>query len=293
MRFCDIRVPARVISKDGSLPSPKDMTPVGTSMRLSSLAIAALALLSTGCLDGLDTPDGKAGFITLDILGAGVDEYAVRPFGVFYDQTSLRFNRATTGQCATLPYFDSDATFNAGKTMNVGANIATSLPTGASELLPTREFNFTFYRTTAAGGISLVPGDTMSFTITGGEGFPATSIADATPEPFTYADVAVPVEPEPIALEWTPPTITGSIINFSLRYADDFANAEVNRQITCWFEDTGSAVIPASFTDGWIRAKDDLREVSATRLRSKVVQVADDVELTMISTLSVPTGPIS
>ncbi|HET8769523.1 MAG TPA: hypothetical protein VFM71_00940 [Gemmatimonadaceae bacterium] len=262
-------------------------------MRLSSLAIAALALISTGCLDGLDTPQGKAGFITLDVLAAGVGEYAVRPFGVFYDETSLRFNRATPGQCAILPYFDDDAQFNAGKTMNVGENIVTSLPTGANELLPATEFNFTFYRTTAAGGIPLVPGDTMSFTIIGGEGFPATSIADATPESFTYADVPVPTVPEPITLEWTPPTVAGSIINFSLRYADDFANAEVNRQITCWFEDTGAAVIPASFTDGWIRAKDDLREVSATRLRSKVAQVADDVELTMIATLSVPTEPIT
>lgn len=261
-------------------------------MRLSRFAVAALAVSSLGCLDGLDTPDGKAGFITIDVLSTGADAFAVRPFGVFYDETNLRFDRPSPGRCAILPYFDEDPQFNSGKTMNIGESVATSLPTGTDELLPTTEFGFTFYRNQNAGGIPLVPGDSMSFTITGGEGFPATSIVDATPEAFTFSAVGVPEVAEAIPLSWSAPTIEGSIINFSLRFADDFSEGPVNRQITCWFEDDGADEIPRSFVDGWIRAKNDERSVSATRLRSKVVQVGDDIALTMVSTLSVPTDPL-
>lgn len=262
-------------------------------MRLSSLAIAALALISTGCLDGLDTPQGKAGFITLDIQSTSGDAYATRPFGVFYDETSLRFNQATPGRCAILPFVDEDPDFNSGKTMNVGESVTATLPTGTGALVPATEFNFTFYRASDAGGIPLVPGDTMAFTIPGGDGFPAAMIADATPEAFTFSDVDVPEISETIDIAWTPPTIAGSIINFSLRYADDFSEGPVNRQISCWFTDDGADQIPGSFMDGWIRAKDGVRYVSATRLRSKVVQLADDINLTMIATLSVPTEPIT
>lgn len=291
--ICDIRVATRVISKGGSLPSPDDMTLSAHSMRLSRFALAALALSSMGCLEGIDPPDGKAGFITIDIRSTSGDAYATRPFGVFYDETSLHFNRATPGRCAILPFTESAPDFNAGKTMNVGESVITTLPTGTDELLPAREFDFTIYRAANLGGIALVPGDTMSFTIPGGEGFPAAMIADATPEPFTFAEVPVPEVAADMDISWTPPTIAGSIINFSLRFADDFSEGPVNRQITCWFEDDGADQIPASYMDGWIRAKNGERSVTATRLRSKVVQLADDIDLTMISTLSVPTLSIT
>lgn len=246
-----------------------------------------------GCLEGLDTPDGMAGFITVDIQSTGGGGFATRPFGVFYDETDLFFNRATPGSCALLPYSDEAPDFNGGKTMNVGESIATTLPTGTHELVAEVDFGFTFYRAGNAGGIALVPGDTMTFSVPGGDGFPAATIAEALPQTFTYADVQVPEVRGPIALSWTAPTLEGSIINYSLRYADDFATGEVNQQISCWFEDTGTAEIPASFVDGWIRSKDDLREVFVTRLRSKVVQIEEDVELTMIATLMIPTEPIT
>lgn len=291
--ICDIRVATRVISKGGSLPSPDDMTPSAHTMRLSRLALAALALSSMGCLEGLDTPDGKAGFITVDLQSTSGDAYATRPLGVFYDETSLRFNPAVPGRCAELPFFDDDPDFNAGKTMNVGESVVATLPSGTGTLLPTTEFDFTFYRASDAGGIPVVPGEVISFAIPGGDGYPAAMIADATPEVFTFADVPVPLVAQDIDITWTPPTTEGSIINFSLRFADDFSEGPVNRQISCWFTDDGADQIPASFMDGWIRARDGVRYVSATRLRSKVLQVEDDVELTMISTLSVPTESIT
>lgn len=258
-------------------------------MRLSRFATVALVLSSMGCLDDLDVPDTKAGFITIDLISTGGDAYAARPFGVFYDETNLRFNRAEPGQCNVVPYFSDDTQFTPGKTMNVGATVAVSLPTGTDELVVAEEFDFTYYRTVTTSGIALTPGDTMTFTIPGGDGFPEATIADATPEPFTFGDVGVPEESAPIPLTWTPATIDGSIINFSLRFADDFSNGEVNRQVSCWFADDGAGEIPATHTDGWIRSQGDIRQVVVTRLRSKIVELSEDVSLTMVSTLAVPT----
>lgn len=246
-----------------------------------------------GCLKGLDTPDGKAGFITVDLLSTSGDAYVTLPLGVFYDETSLRFNPAVPGRCADLPFFDDDPDFNGGKTMNVGESVVATLPSGTGTLVPTTEFDFTFYRASNPGGIPVVPGDVMSFAIPGGEGFPAVTIADAVPEAFTFEDVPVPLVAQDIDITWTAPTVTGSLINFSLRYADDFSDGAVNRQISCWFEDDGADEVPSSFMDAWIRARDGVRYVSATRLRSRFVQVEDDVELTMISSLTVPTEPIA
>lgn len=258
-------------------------------MRLSAPVLVALTVVSASCTNLLDAPSGSAGFVTMEAREAGTGSFVVTPLAVFYGQTNLRFNPGQPGTCAIQPYTDDDPPFNSGNTLDVGSRIITNLPARQDTLLLVNEFGFRLYRSPNAGGIPLVPGDTFSLTVPGGTGFPAAAMSARTAEAFTFDSVGVPAVNQPLPITWSAAPVSGSTIVFSLRYGNDRSAGVVNEQLACWFNDTGSGVIDPGWLDGWIRAMGGLREVSATRLRSREVQIDANTRLAIISTFSVPT----
>ena len=161
--------------------------------------------------------------------------------------------------------------------MDAGDQITLTVSGNGDALTPVASGPFRQYELDLAPGLVLVPGDTLEFGIPGrASGFPASVIRVRTAEAFDHN--VIPVAPEPdvdIDLTWDAPSEPGSIISFSLRYANSASNGLLNEQVLCVFDDDGAATIASSFLTGWRSAQDDIRATIVTRLRYSEVIIDD------------------
>jgi hypothetical protein len=263
-------------------------------MRAPILAVAAFSLLTTGCGDLLNTEGVDSAVVSLSTYSNGAGGYVLSPIALVYADGNVTYTPPISGQCGTAP-FDPDETTNVsgGETMNVGPFILTDLPTRQDTLYGVVEFGIRLYRLGALGGMLVNPGDTLTLTILEGGEFPAAAVDIRTAEDFSFDPVPVPDINVDIELAWRGAAEPGSQMRYSLRYANELSTGVLNEQLVCIFADDGEATIPANFLQGWVNAVGGQRQVVATRIRSREVQVDDKSRVTLISTFQVPTPQLN
>jgi len=252
----------------------------------------AVAAVVAGCVETLDPPNGRFGAITAAAFDAGAANYAMRPEAAFYDETDLSYVPFPTDTCLLASYFPTTSVSTGSlRFMNAGDFLQASVSGRTDSLRPVANINVPIYRTPSAGGIPYVPGDTLTIVIPGAA-FPASAISMRTAEAFTHGAIGIPAEGQPLSLTWTPATVSGSQMTFSLRYANSVATAGLNEQVFCSFVDDGAATVPAIFLTGWVNALGEQRETRATRIRSREVTVDARTKLSLLSTFSQPINSI-
>jgi len=221
-----------------------------------------------------------------------VANYTMRPEAAFYDNTDLSYVPFATDTCLVTNYFPSTSIINGSlQFLNAGAFLQTTVSGRVDSLLPIPNVSLRVYQSPNAGGIPYTPGDTLSVVIPGGT-FPASAISVRTAEAFTHGAIGVPAENEALPLTWTPATVAGSQMTFSLRYANSFSTTGLNEQIFCSFVDDGAATVPPTVLGGWVNALNAQRQTRATRVRSREVTVDARTKLSLLSTFSQPINSI-
>lgn len=258
-------------------------------MRSRVLAVAAVLLATTACLDSLTPPNGRLGVIYLDAYESGPD-YVLKPTGFFYHRTSSAFSTGNLDTCfvANPPSVNQPIPQN---TMDVGDQI-TLVHDGGSEVLDITDLGgFYYYESGLATGFAFTPGDTIAVSIPGNGGnYPPVNLAVRSAESFTHGPVPVPDEGVAIDLTWDAAPEPGSAMQFRLLYATPASQTGTyNQQVYCRLEDDGAHTIPAALLNGWRTAFNDLREAQAERLRFSVLDVDSRTKVVLLSTFLVPT----
>lgn len=257
-------------------------------MRSRIPVLLAVAALSAACIDPLETSNGRFGAITAAAFDGGAANYTMRPEAAFYGETDLSYEPFTSDTCLLAQFFPNSTTINGSlRFLDAGDRLLTSVSGRVDTLVPVSNIGLRIYQSPNAGGIPYTPGDTLTITIPGAA-FPASAISVRTAEPFTHSAVGVPVADEPLSLTWTPATVAGSQMTFSLRYANSFSTTGLNEQVFCSFVDDGAATVPAAILGGWINALNAQRQTKATRIRSREVTVDARTRLSLLSTFSQP-----
>jgi hypothetical protein len=258
-------------------------------MRSRVLAVAAVLLATTACLDSLTPPNGRLGVIYLDAYESGPD-YVLKPTGYFFEQTVSAFTTGNLDTCfvALPPAINQPIPQN---TMSVGDQI-TLLHDGGSEVLDIEDLGgFFWYESGLASGFAFTPGDTIDVSIPGNGGnYPPVNLSVRTAETFTHGAVPVPAEGVNIDLTWDAAPEPGSAMQFNLLYATPASQTGTyNQQVYCRLVDDGSHTIGAPLLNGWRTAFNDLREARAERLRYNVLDVDSRTKVVLLSTFMVPT----
>jgi hypothetical protein len=259
-------------------------------MRARVLAIAALAMLATACVDTLSPGNSRFGIITATTTDDGASGFKMAPEGAFYDESNLSYAAPAAESCYTAPYTTINTLIGNVRTLNVGPYIVTKV-SGRTDSLQAQQFlTLLVYRPVLTTGIPFVPGDTLRVEVPGESkagGFPPATLSIRTAEAFTFSPIGVPLVDEDLPLSWTPAPSPGSLMTFSLRYPNQYSTGELNEQLYCAFVDDGSATIPAARLAGWRDAVGD-RETRAVRLRSIDVMLDSRTQFVLRSTFSQP-----
>jgi hypothetical protein len=262
-------------------------------MRFRIPALLAVAVLVTACLDPLPTPNGRYGTVTVPTYDAGGGLYAMRPEAAFYDKTDASYEPFPSDTCIITNYSPNSGVSGNVLLLDAGPFIFSSIGGRIDTLAPLPGLAIRYYRGTLTNGVPFVPGDTMAVTIPGATpGFPAAAISVRTAEAFTHGTIGIPAADAVLDLTWTPAPETGSIMTFSLRYANAFSTTGENEQIFCSFVDDGAAVIPAGYLQGWRTALNDVRSTRVVRVRSRQIDIDARTRLAIISTFARPVNTL-
>lgn len=258
-------------------------------MRLRLPVLAATLLLTTACLGGLETPNGRFGTISASALDNGGGGYVMDPEAAFYGDTDLGYTPFPNDTCIVLAFSNSTTVNNSLITLNAGDRLFTSVSGRIDTLAPIPNINIRVYSPVRTSGIPFLPGDTLSITVPGNpSGFPASAISVRTAEPFTHSTIGIPSENQSVTVTWTPAPAPGSQMTFSLRYANATSTTGLNEQVFCSFNDDGAAVIGADYLNGWRTALSDQRSTRAVRIRSREIAVDTRTRLSIISSFAQP-----
>lgn len=258
-------------------------------MRLRFPVLAATLLLTTACLEGIDTPNGRFGTIAAAALDNGAGGYIMDPEAAFYGETDLGYTPFANDTCIVLAYSNITTVNSSLRTLNAGDRLFTSVSGRIDTLVPIPNVNLRVYTPSRINGIPFIPGDTLSITVPGSvSGFPASAISVRTAEPFTHSTIGIPTENQSLTVTWTPAPAPGSQMTFSLRYANAVATNGLNEQVFCSFNDDGAAVIGADYLNGWRTALNDLRSTRVVRIRSREIVVDTRTKLSVISSFARP-----
>ena len=265
-------------------------------MRIHSFAIAALSVVAIGCTDLTKGDDIDSAVITVATFSSGAGSYQISPIGLFYEKQNLGYTVPTAGACATRPFLEGDLGQISGfGTMDVGPHLLARLPAREDTLYGVTQVGIRLYKLESIGGVPHQPGDTLTIGIPQSPRFPESSISIRTAEAFTFEPVPVPAVNQPLTVTWTDNAEAGSMMHFSLRYANEFSTGVLNEQVVCVFADDGSGTIDGSFLSGWVNSVAGERQAVATRVRAREVQPAAKKRVTIISTFQSPptSAPVS
>ncbi len=262
-------------------------------MRLRILTCLGLAITVTACVDQLDTPDGRFGSISVTAFDGGGIGSVLNLEAAFYGETDLEFAQPASDSCFTAQYFETNAINTNLRYLNVGEFVRVRTGTRVDSMFPISGLPVRVYQTARTRGIPYTPGDSVYVDVEGsGNAFPQASISVKTSEPFTNDAVGVPAEGVDLTLNWTPAPAPGSLMTYSLRYANAFSAGTKNEQLFCAFVDDGSATVPAAFLVGWRTALNNNREAMVVRLRTRQLELDSRTKLLIASTYSQPLSPL-
>ncbi len=259
-------------------------------LRLFLAAIAAVSLAA--CLDTLEPPTGRFGLITVETFGPDDPNYIIAPTAVFFGQTNRSFSTFPADSCLVGFYTSTPVATGFLTTLGAGDAVTLSLSGLSGSLVPDTTGALIAYRFAGASGLAHTPGDTLAITVPGAvPGFPGTTINVRTAEPFTHSVVPVLAAGEDIIITWDAPTEPGSLMSFSLQYANSTGSGtSANEQVFCAFTDDGSGTVGWGHLAGWRTSVGDFRQVRATRLRYNSKTLDSRTELAIVSTFTRPLG---
>ena len=260
-------------------------------MRLRAFPLLAFAVFATACIKGLETPEGRFGAISVPAWDNDAAGYVMAPEAAFYGKTDLTFAPFTTDTCLVAGYSPTASVTPGLVTLNAGNFLFTQIGTRTDTLAPIPNINIRVYVPLRSTGIPFIPGDTLSITIPGTTSWPASAISVRTAEPFTHDTILVPAADSSLHVTWTAATVPGSLMTFSLRYANAFSNTGLNEQVFCSFIDDGSATIATDYLNGWRTALGDERATRVVRTRWKEVILDDHTRISMTSSFARPLLP--
>ncbi|MEY4007523.1 MAG: hypothetical protein RLZZ467_550 [Gemmatimonadota bacterium] len=258
-----------------------------------SLPLAVLAL-TTACVDTLEIPNARYGVVSVVTYQDDLAGTVMAPEATFYDRTDLRITPPAADSCNFAAYTPTQNVNTNSFTLGAGDYLLSTIGARTDTLRPYFVGNLAIYRPPTGRTIPFTPGDTFSLVVPGAEdGFPAITSNIRTAEAFTHAPVEPPAEGQPLQLSWTAAPQPGSLMTFSLRYANAFSlDGTPNEQVFCGFTDDGSGTIRPEFLEFWRNAPATSRSVRVIRLRVKEVQIDSRTRLAFVSTYGVPLYPL-
>lgn len=263
--------------------------------RLRSVAILAIVVLVTACVDTLEPSKNRFGLVTYTAFTDEVRGYVMDPEAVFYDRTDLRYTPPLPDSCVVAAYTPPVLVGSSFPTLSAGDYLVSRVGAQRDTMRGAAEFGAFVYRPVRRTGIPFTPGDTVTVEIPGSvTGFPAATVVLRTAEAFTAGPIGIPaLAEEDLPLTWTAAPVAGSLMTVALRYGNAFSNGQLNEQVFCGFTDDGSATIRAELLSGWRNAAPGLRESRIIRLRSKELPIDNRNTLTVLSSFGLPTAAFS
>lgn len=262
-------------------------------MRFRLPVVALLALVAGACIDTLAVPDARYGVMSIPTFGGDLQPTVMAPETIFYDKTDLRFTVPKADSCFVTAYSAGGTVNTQSFTLDAGDYLIQTVGGRTDTMPPFYAGNLIVYRPPSGRVIPFVPGDTLTVQVPGAPGgFPAVSANIRTAEAFTYDSVVTPSTGQPMTLRWTTAPVAGSLMTFTLRYANPFsADGLPNEQIFCAYTDDGTGTIPDDFLSSWRQAAPSSRSVRAVRLRSKEIVIDSRTRFAIVSTYGVPLYP--
>ena len=263
------------------------------------MCAALLAGAACKALDSLITVKLSAPIATISMnaqaSGAG---FVTSPGAFFYravDNTEVQFTTvaAPADSCHVRQFggqfaLPIDTLPTAASPIDAGAYVSMRLSGRTDSLLPPSAQSVG-YRLAGLHRRPFVPGDTVTFAIAGNSsGFPSSTVSMMTAEAFTMPSPRFPESGQPLFLTWTPATMPGSVMNFTI----DFFIGPQRYQIYCQFADDGTAQIPPNFFTTFpnVMPSNIIPIVDAIRMRTALVQhPGSGAIVNVISVFEVPT----
>lgn len=264
-------------------------------MRFVRPAVLVFATLGTAACLAIDPlPADRVGLLTLRSYDGGATD-ALRGFGIFYRVPGFTVDRVRPQTCANFAYTPGvDTPLPSGlTTLDAGLSVEFNTRGGGESAIRGATGTFLTYNFPTSGSIPLVANDTVTVSIPGAiGGFEPMTIKMSLADPFTATDPALDyVQNEDLALTWTPPTNTGSVMVISMRYSSNPATTTPNVEMSCAFVDNGSATIPAQVLFNWSQSDPASRSYNYSRLRDTIVNFDERTYVRLRSQYEIPKPP--
>lgn len=263
-------------------------------MRILKTALATTWLIGTaGCIEGVEPTRERTAFVSAVAHQQTSSTYAMRLTAAFYRLQEGQSRLDSPEACVGLPYTIQPAPVAYLPTLSAGTHLYTNVAGRTDTLFQVNSAGLLLYQLLSVPGIPFAVGDTLRLTVPGDvDGFPAVQMSVRVAEPFTYDAIGSPPEGEALPITWTPATVPGALMIYSLRYNSSGVSIEPDAQIYCVFLDDGSAEIPAGLALSWGVADPASRSVYASRVRRTIAEIDSRTRVNLFSFFDVPTPPL-
>ncbi len=247
----------------------------------AALLIAAVFLIA-GCR-ALEVAQLDFAIINVPVSETATG-YATAPVAFFFRGSGVQLPSTNVNQegCVTLT-ISNQGNVQDLDYINAGSPVVATLSGNSGSLTPRTAGDRTTYELDAGTEIEFTPGATISVAIPGASGgFPTLVVTARTSEFFQADAVTVPSAGD-MVVTWTPPTLTGTAMFYSFRYAWSGSTTE-NRELACVFRDDGSGTVPegnlTEFRQATVRSIQSQRGTATTeRIGDAVTHVLSTVEV--------------
>ncbi len=252
-------------------------------------AIAPALLVLSACFDSALPPSERVGLVAVRTFSNGGTP-VVRGSAVFYQARGLQLLPTQPQECSLFSYTPDTGNQNAGETLNAGSSVSFTI--GAFTEAATHPVGAVYpvYNFPVGGYLDFATGDSVLVSIPGATGgFETVAFKSRLAEPFTADPLPTYVENSPMTLTWEPATVPGSIMVVSLRYGTGPDATAPNVEVACAFPDTGSAVIPVTFTNAFGQASQASHDHAFIRVRDRIVEFDSRTRTRVRSIFEYPT----
>ena len=260
-------------------------------MKRKILALCAVALAVTACLNSTESTPSDFGFIVMNAESTA-EGYVVDPVAYFYRTTArirLPDSEAARDTCIRQFGFPPELEGFIAPTISAGSAFQLNVSGLETQMGIKVEDSFISYELSGGEPIEFTPGDSVSIVIPGEPGgFQPWTMKAKTAEAFTASPLPTYEVPTPIDLEWTPPEAAGSRMTLTLIYPVGNQGAE---HVYCELVDDGEATLSMGLVDAWRVAPPSSKQTIFVRQR--FTGVADNGAAVLVaSTLEYrPTEP--
>jgi hypothetical protein len=260
-------------------------------LALSTFGAATLTAVSCDTSLSFRPNELLWGFVTVSALQDGTGALRTAPTGVFFrgEVTSIPNSGLRPDSCfPPNTYVPPVNNFGGVLYLDAGPSVSMKIGAQTNEIPRVSGSGITTYQLGTGTTVAYGSGDSIIVQVPGATGgYPPATIRGKAAEALTLQPVT-PSTSAPIQLRWNTPSDTGSSLVVSLQYAPAGGSGQITREIRCAFKDDGVDSIVVAQHRFWSDTTNVLRQVVATRLRTRLVNVGDG-GLQLISTFQYPT----